>query len=84
MVNVIFDDNFQRTISKIKDQEVQKSIKNKIKKIVENPEIGKPMRNVRKGTREIYLGAGSFRISYEYHKEKDVIEFLDLYHKDEQ
>jgi len=42
------------------------------------------MRNVRKGTREIYVSAGSFRLSYEYHKEKDTIEFLDLYHKDEQ
>ena len=82
MVDVIFDDNFQRTISKIKDQEIQKGIKNKIQKIIENPEIGKPMRNVRKGTREIY--SGSFRISYIYHKERDLLEFLDFYHKDEQ
>jgi len=82
MVNIIFDEHFQRTISKIKDQEVQKSIKNKIKKIIENPETGKPMRNVRKGTREVY--SGSFRLSYAYHKEKDTIEFLDFYHKDEQ
>jgi len=82
MVNVIFDEHFQRIISKIKDAEVQKSVKNKIKKIIENPEIGKPMRNVRKGTREFY--SGSFRISYEYHLEKDTIEFLDFYHKDEQ
>ncbi len=82
MVDVIFDEHFQRTVSKIKDEEVQKSIKNKLKKIIENPEIGKPMRNVRKGTREVY--AGSFRISYAYHKEKDIIEFLDFYHKDEQ
>ncbi len=84
MVEVIFDDHFQRAILKVKDQEFQKSIKNKIQKIIDNPEIGKPMRNVRKGTREIYVSAGSFRLSYEYHKEKDTIEFLDLYHKDEQ
>ncbi len=84
MVNVIFDDTFQRTISKIKDKETQKSIKNKIKKIIEDPEIGKPMRNVRKGTREVYIGGGAFRISYIYHKDRDLIEFLDFYHKDEQ
>ena len=84
MVNVKFDEVFQGAISKIKDQEMQKSIKNKIKKIIENPEIGKPMRNVRKGTREVYVGGGSFRISYNYHKEQDLIEFLDFYHKDEQ
>jgi mRNA-degrading endonuclease RelE of RelBE toxin-antitoxin system len=82
MVAVVFDDNFQRTISKIKDEEVKKSVKNKIKKIIENPEIGKPMGNVRKGTREVY--AGSFRISYAYFKDKDTLEFLDFYHKDEQ
>ena len=84
MVNVRFDDNFQRAISKIKDQEIQKSIKNKIKKIIEDPEIGKPMRNVRKGTREVYISGGSFRISYIYYKEQDLIEFLDFYHKDKQ
>ncbi len=84
MVNVKFDDNFQRTISKIKDHEFQKTVKNKIKKIIADPEIGKPMRNVRKGTREVYVGGGSFRISYAYYKEKELIEFLDIYHKDEQ
>jgi mRNA-degrading endonuclease RelE of RelBE toxin-antitoxin system len=82
MVNVLFDEHFQRTISKIKDEEVKKSIKNKIRKIIENPEIGKPMRNVRKGTSEIY--SGSFRLSYTYYPEKDTIEFLDFYYKDEQ
>jgi mRNA-degrading endonuclease RelE of RelBE toxin-antitoxin system len=82
MVRVIYDDHFVSTISKIKDQEVQKSIKNKIRKIIENPEIGKPMRNVRKGTREVYVG--SFRLSYEYHRDKQLIEFLAFYHKDEQ
>ncbi len=84
MVNVKFDDNFQRTISKIKDQEIQKSIKNKIKKIIEDPKIGKPMRNVRRGTREVYISGGAFRISYAYYKEQDIIEFLAFYHKDEQ
>ncbi len=82
MVEVIFDDDFQRRVSKIKDQEVQKNIKNKIKKVVEDPEIGKPMRNVRKGTREVYVG--SFRLAYTYHKEKDIVEFLEFYPKDEQ
>ena len=84
MVNVKFDDKFQRTISKLKDKEMRKSVKNKIKKIVANPEIGKPMRNLRKGTREVYIGGGTFRISYNYYKKQDLIEFLDFYHKDEQ
>jgi len=82
MVNVIFDEHLQKIMAKIKDQEVQKSVKNKIKKIIENPEIGKSIRNVRKGTREVYVG--SFRLSYAYYKDKDTGEFLDSYHKDEQ
>ena len=82
MVTVKFDDKFQRTISKVKDQEVQKSIKNKVKKIVDNPEIGKPMRNVRKGTREVYVG--HYRLSYDYDPTSDTLEFLEFYHKDEQ
>ena len=82
MVRVIYDKKFQNTVSKIKDAEIQKSIKNKIAKIIENPEIGKPMRYTRKGTREVYVG--HFRLSYAYYKDKDTVEFLDLYHKDEQ
>ena len=84
MVNVIFDDAFQKTVSKIKDQETLKSVKNKIKKIIDDPTIGKPMRNVRKGTREVYIGGGTFRLSYAYHEENKVLQFLDVYHKDEQ
>lgn len=82
MVNVVFDDDFKRKISKVKDNSVQNSIKQKIRKIIENPEIGKPMRNVRKNTREVYVG--SFRLSYDYRRSEDILEFLDFYHKDEQ
>ncbi|MBI4116221.1 type II toxin-antitoxin system RelE/ParE family toxin [Candidatus Pacearchaeota archaeon] len=82
MVRVIFDKKFQHIISKIKDSSVQNSIKNKVAKIIENPEIGKPMRHTRRGTREVY--AGSFRLSYRYSKEEDLVEFLEFYHKDEQ
>lgn len=79
MVKVIFDDKFKRIISKIKDNTVQKNVQGKIEKIIDNPEIGKPMRNVRKGTRE--LRVGSFRLSYVFHKDTDTIEFLEIYHK---
>jgi len=82
MVKVEYDDKFIRAISKIKDVSVKNSVKNKISKIIYNPEIGKPMRNVRKGTREVYVG--SFRLSYKYYPEKDLIEILELYHKDKQ
>ena len=53
-----------------------------VKKISENPEIGKPMRNVRKGTRELYIKP--FRLSYSYLVKENIIYILDLYHKKKQ
>ena len=82
MVDIIYDDGFKKFVSKIKDNLLLVRIKKQIKKVVETPEIGKPMRNVRKGTRELYIPP--FRISYVYRKNKGVIEFLEIYHKDKQ
>lgn len=82
MVDVRFDLIFEKKIKKIKDNSVKEQIKNKIEKIIQNPEIGKPMRFARKGTREVYIG--SFRLSYAYLIEENRITFLDFYHKDEQ
>jgi len=50
-----------------------------IKKISENPQIGKPMRNLRKGTRELYIKP--FRLSYSYLRDENIVYVLDLYHK---
>ncbi|MBU1252052.1 MAG: type II toxin-antitoxin system RelE/ParE family toxin [Nanoarchaeota archaeon] len=82
MVRVIYDEIFKRAVSKTKDSSVQKNIKNKISKIIDNPEVGKPMGYGRKGTREVYVD--SFRLSYRYTREKNLVEFLDFYHKDRQ
>ncbi len=82
MVEVIFDDSFKKLFSKIKDNLLKEKIIKQIQKLKNNPEAGKPMRNVRKGTRELYIK--SFRLSYKYYLDKNIIEILDLYHKDEQ
>ena len=82
MVNSVFDSHFQKTFSKIKNNDLKNQIIKQLEKIRENPEVGKPMRNVRKGTREVYVKP--FRLSYTYFKEENKIVFLDLYHKDEQ
>jgi len=66
----------------VKDSSSKIRIWKQIAKLIENPEIGKPMRNVRKGTRELYVKP--FRLSYAYSKKEDKIILLDLYHKDEQ
>mgnify|MGYP001593665094 FL=1 len=82
MVKVRFNDTFQKLFSKIKDKSTKEKILKQIDKIRDNPEIGKPMKYSRKGTRELYIAP--YRLSYEYLKEEDKIILLDLYHKDEQ
>jgi len=84
MVNVIVEEvsDFTRTLNKIKDNSFKSRIKKQVLKIVENPEIGKPMRYERRGTREVYVGHS--RLSYAYLKEENKIILLDIYHKDEQ
>jgi mRNA-degrading endonuclease RelE of RelBE toxin-antitoxin system len=82
MVEVIFDEKFKNLFSKIKDTLTKEKIIKQITKIKENPEIGKPMRFSRKGTRELYISP--FRLSYLYDYAKQIVYILDLYHKDKQ
>ena len=80
MVIVEYDPVFRKLFKKIKDKALKERVKKQIAKIVKEPTIGKPMRFSRKGTREVYVKP--YRLSYFY--SKDLILFLDLYHKDEQ
>ena len=80
--NIIFSKSFKDTVSKIKDITLKTKISKQIKKIIDNPEVGKPMRNVRKGTREVYIKP--HRLSYSFIKKEKEIIFLALYHKNEQ
>ena len=74
-------DSFKRIKSKL-DKSYLERVEKIISKIIQNPEIGKPMRHNRKGTREVYVNP--FRFSYSYNFNEDVLTFLDFYHKDEQ
>ena len=82
MVEVRFDKKFTVIFSKIRDKMLRTKIEKQIRKIIKNPEVGKPMRNTRKGTRELYIKP--FRLSYEYLMNEHLVYVLDLYHKDEQ
>jgi len=82
MVEIRFSTNAQIIFSKIKDNLTKIKIIKQIKKISGNPEIGKPMRNVRKGTRELYIKP--FRLSYNYNTKEKIVYILDLYHKKKQ
>jgi len=82
MVIVKFDPVFEKTVKKIKDASLKNKVKKQIINILKNPDIGKPMRFTRKGTREVYIPL--FRLSYLYLKDKNVVLLLNLHHKDEQ
>ena len=77
MVTVAYSTRFEKTIRKIKNAQLKERIKTQIAKIVNNPEIGKPMRFSRKQTRELYIPP--FRLSYLYDKHRDMLVFLCLY-----
>lgn len=57
-------------------------LRTQIKKIICNPEVGKPMKTSRKGTREVY--ATPYRLSYIFSRDKELLYFLSIYHKDKQ
>ena len=75
-------ETFLKKVSKIKHHAIKEQIQKQVEKIIENPEIGKPMRYGRKGTREPYVAP--YRLAYAYIPEEEKLIFLDLYHKDEQ
>ena len=82
MVEVEFTKEFNSIFSKIKDNLIKTKIIKQLKKIKENPEIGKPMKNIRKGTRELYIKP--YRLSYFYNIKEKIVYILDLYHKEKQ
>jgi len=82
MVEILFDDNFKKLFLNLNDKLLKTKIIKQIEKIKINPKVGKPMKNIRKGTRELYIKP--YRLSYKYYIDKNIVEILDLYHKDEQ
>ena len=80
MVEVIFYPIFKKDFKKINDKSLKDRVIKQVSKIKDNPEIGKPMRYDRKGTRELYISP--LRLSYKI--EGGIVYILALYHKDEQ
>jgi len=82
MVNIEYDDNFQKQFRKLNDSLFKIKIKKQIEKIIKHPKTGKPMRYKRKGTREVYISP--YRLAYLFLENENKIIFLEIYHKDEQ
>lgn len=82
MVRVALDAHFQKVFSKLKDKNLKRKVLTQIEKIRDNPEVGKPMKYLRKGTKELYIAP--YRLSYLYIPEENKVLLLDIYHKDSQ
>jgi len=76
MVEVVYTDKFEKELKKSDSSIKEKAVK-QIKKIIENPETGKPLRYNLKGERTIYVWP--FRILYAY--SKNTIYFLRFEHR---
>jgi len=72
----------QKEIEKLfkKDKIRYEYIKKKLKNLAEQPEIGKPLRNVLKGKRRVQIG--SFVLIYQIDKNDNKITLLTFEHHD--
>lgn len=80
MVDVEYTPRFRKAFGKIKHKALRKKVQDLVRKIIDNPFAGKPMRYDRKGTRELYVEP--YRLAYAF--ENNTIYFLSIYHKDKQ
>lgn len=78
MVEIIYTEKFEKELKKSDNSTKEKAIK-QIKKIIENPEAGKPLRYNLKGERTVYVWP--FRIIYCYMG--NTIYFLRFEHRKE-
>ena len=78
---VEYEPDFQKNFSRL-DKGIKIKVEKALIRIITNPEIGKPIRYARKGTREVYIPP--FRLSYTYIPNENKIIILALYHKDKQ
>ena len=81
MVILDYHPDFKRRYEKL-DKSVKEKISKILAKIISNPQIGKPMRYHRKGTRELYIKP--FRLFYGYFPHENKIIILKIYHKKKQ
>lgn len=76
MVDVIYTDKFEKEVKKL-DSSIKIKVIKQIKKIIQNPEIGKPLRYDLKGERTVY--AKPYRIIYSFGQ--NTITFLRVEHR---
>lgn len=79
---VIVDSSVQQRLKKIfkKDRKAYDQLKKKLVELGENPEIGKPLRNVLKNKRRLHIGSSV--LVYKIDTENETITLLEFDHHD--
>ncbi len=62
---VVWSDKFRREVTKIKDSKLKEKLQKQIQNIIENSELGKPLRYNLKCERTVYVRP--YRLIYSYH-----------------
>jgi addiction module RelE/StbE family toxin len=78
-MDIIFSDEFKKEYKKIKDKETRLRIIKQVKKLSEQPQAGRPLRNKLKNHRSIRIPP--FRIIYRLEQDSIVINCFD--HRDD-
>lgn len=75
-------DELEKSLQRLaqKDKRHYQSVVKKILQIAENPEMGKPLRNVLKGRRRVHIG--HFVLLYEVDEKDKRVIFVDFEHHD--
>ncbi|OIO43467.1 hypothetical protein COX97_02935 [Candidatus Pacearchaeota archaeon CG_4_10_14_0_2_um_filter_05_32_18] len=76
MVDIIYTDKFEKELKKA-DNSIKEKVIKQIQKIIETPEIGKPLRYNLKGERTVYVKP--FRIIYSFFN--NTLYFLRFEHR---
>ncbi|MBT3262314.1 type II toxin-antitoxin system RelE/ParE family toxin [Candidatus Woesearchaeota archaeon] len=80
-MEIIQTNSFKKSIKRYKkDKLLIKRLKNQIKKIIKNPEIGDFLKNNKKGERKLYVPP--FRLLYSLNSNKNTIYLLDFDNRD--
>jgi len=77
-IRVVYTAEFKKDIEKIRDKKVQERIKKLIQRIIDNPEVGKPLSYDLVGLRS--LRVTPFRIIYEY--KNNMITLIKFEHRE--
>jgi mRNA-degrading endonuclease RelE of RelBE toxin-antitoxin system len=81
--DIELSDRLQKKIRKLqrKDPQYYEAVVNKILQITENPQLGKPLRNILKGKRRSQVGP--FVLIYEIDEEEHLVIFIEFGPHDE-